>query len=69
MGLIGCPETSVNTNLRRATSQKSEYLITGVFSEENNMKILFYRVLVLSHCATSWKVAGSIPDGVIGIFH
>ena len=21
------------------------------------------------HCCTSWKVAGSIPDGVIGIFH
>ena len=23
----------------------------------------------LRHCATSWKVAGSISDGVIGIFH
>jgi hypothetical protein len=23
----------------------------------------------LGHCATSWKVAGSIPDGVTGIFH
>ena len=23
----------------------------------------------LSHCATSWKVTGSIPDGVNGIFH
>jgi hypothetical protein len=23
----------------------------------------------LSHCATNLKVAGSIPDGVIGIFH
>ena len=23
----------------------------------------------LRHCATSKKVAGSIPDGVIGIFH
>jgi hypothetical protein len=23
----------------------------------------------LSHCATSWKVVGSIPDGVTGIFH
>ena len=23
----------------------------------------------LRHCATSWKVAGSIPDDVIGIFH
>jgi hypothetical protein len=23
----------------------------------------------LMHCATSRKIAGSIPDGVIGIFH
>ena len=23
----------------------------------------------LRHCATSWKVAASIPDGVVGIFH
>ena len=23
----------------------------------------------MRHCATSWKVAGSIPVGVIGIFH
>ena len=23
----------------------------------------------LRHCVTSWKVAGSITDGVIGIFH
>jgi hypothetical protein len=23
----------------------------------------------LRHCATSWKVAGSIPDGIIKIFH
>ena len=23
----------------------------------------------LRHCAISWEVAGSIPDGVSGIFH
>jgi len=23
----------------------------------------------LRYCARNWKVAGSIPDGVIGIFH
>jgi hypothetical protein len=28
----------------------------------NNLLVLFY-------CATGQKVAGSIPDGVIGIFH
>jgi len=27
MGPIGCPEMSVNTNLRCVTSQKSKYLI------------------------------------------
>jgi hypothetical protein len=24
---------------------------------------------LLSHCATSLKITGSIPDGVTGIFH
>jgi hypothetical protein len=24
---------------------------------------------LVRHCATSWKVAGLIPDGVIGFFH
>ena len=28
-----------------------------------------YAYLYTRHCATSQKVAGSIPDGVIGIFH
>jgi hypothetical protein len=23
----------------------------------------------LSHCATSWKIAGSIPGGISGIYH
>jgi hypothetical protein len=23
----------------------------------------------LRHCATNWTVAGSIPEGVIGMFH
>jgi hypothetical protein len=41
--------------------------------------ILFYSALsifggtqwrsLLRHCSTSWKVAGSIPDDVIGFFH
>jgi len=28
-----------------------------------------YAVARLRHCTTSWKATGSIPDGVIGIFH
>jgi len=23
----------------------------------------------LRHCTTSWNVVGSIPDGVLGVFH
>jgi len=30
---------------------------------------LLSTVLLTTHCATSRKIAGSIPDGVIGIFH
>ena len=30
---------------------------------------VFFLLGCLGHCATSRKVAGSIPDGVIGIFH
>jgi len=30
---------------------------------------IIFLSLSLDHCATSRKVAGSIPDGVIGIFH
>jgi len=31
--------------------------------------ILFRLSATLDHCATSQNVAGSIPDGVIGIFY
>ena len=31
--------------------------------------ILFRLSATLDHCATSQNIAGSIPDGVIGIFH
>jgi len=31
--------------------------------------IAVFCLYFLRHCATSRKVAGSIPDGVIGIFH
>ena len=58
----------------------SEALVTGdvpdVTNESNqNNVIRLLRVggprwrSWLRHCATSQKVAGSIPDGVIGIFH
>jgi len=40
------------------------------FHSKNKFERLVHLViLLLMHCATSRKVAGSIPDGVIGIFH
>jgi hypothetical protein len=35
------------------------------------LNVLQVNALSLSqqHCATNWKIAGSIPDGVIGSFH
>ena len=35
----------------------------------NNLDIYIFVFIGLRHCATSRKVAGSIPDGGIGIFH
>jgi hypothetical protein len=38
--------------------------------ELNCLTIVLYGTRsLLRHCATSRKVAGSIPDGVTGIFH
>ena len=34
-----------------------------------NLHQIFAVAQWLRHCATNRKVAGSIPDGVIGIFH
>jgi hypothetical protein len=38
-------------------------------SGEDRKGCVFLRYTCGSHCATSRKVAGSIPDNVIGIFH
>ena len=38
------------------------------FNKERSI-ILFCFISCLRHCATSRKVEGSIPDGVIGILH
>jgi len=39
-------------------------------TQDNGFSMYIYRRHhSLNHCATSWKVAGSIPDGVIGSFH
>ena len=41
----------------------SAVIITGIVS------FLGYAVTRLRHCTASWKVAGSITDGVFGLFH
>jgi hypothetical protein len=37
--------------------------------EHNGHNVAVFVTERLGYCATSRKVAGSIPDGVIGIFH
>ena len=50
-----------------------DFVTRMIFRELQIMKTLVLRFPQwrswLRHCATSQKVAGSIPDGVIGIFH
>jgi hypothetical protein len=69
------------TTRRCVISQKSADLINIVAKAWNNLLSLFVITINITsslqqrwrswlrHCATSRKVAGSIPDGVIGIFH
>ena len=69
MGPIGCTETSVRNyhhSLRNNPEGCSSQLLCGEILKL--CKLPRWRSW-LRHCATSQKVAGSIPDGVIGIFH
>jgi hypothetical protein len=50
------------------------WVVYTVSERVKNMKVQYYELGTtvaqwLRCCATSRKVAGSIPDGVIGIFH
>jgi hypothetical protein len=53
----------IATWVTKATNRHSEYAILIAFPQGRRWRIW------LRHCATSRKVAGSIPDGIIGIFH
>jgi hypothetical protein len=63
-------EKEINALWRYLTNKRS-------IQEENAETIKFYykNLMVhavaqwLRHCATNRRVTGSIPDGVIGIFH
>jgi hypothetical protein len=79
MGQTGCPEMSVITNLRCVTSQKNEnlreYILLPCYPQAvwimlyNFRNWIYIYTIIKMYCATNRKVAGSIADGVIGIFH
>jgi hypothetical protein len=53
--------------LDRAATAIFNYL--EIISKNYVSKVLHHAVAQLRHCATNRNVAGSIPDGVTGIFH
>jgi hypothetical protein len=70
-------------NLKFCTIQHVCHVLQ-LYCNSNSLWSVFYRILLrflfvvpsghavaqwLRHCATNQKVAGSIPDGVIGIIH
>ena len=56
--------TKLGLSMVRIVSQANPFRTTIIYYGEGTRWRSWFR-----HCATSWKVAGSIPDGVIGIFH
>ena len=59
--IVGSGFVSWNYNKKKTEFTNFGFLFEGVWGTR-------WRSW-LRHCATSHKVAGSIPDGVIGIFH
>jgi hypothetical protein len=64
-------------DLTKTVSLRSAYVMSAIRTVVTEVCILYASCLLLNgfsdtelrHCATSRKVAGSIPDGVTGIFH
>ena len=64
------PKTStVYTKLKDRISKGSETDLWRVEKLWEGRKLYSDIRITGRHCATSWKVAGSIPDGATGIFH
>jgi len=60
----------LSTDMSNLGSVCIQKLILFKLPEEFTALTLCFAVTqFLRHCATSHKVAGSIPDGVIGCFH
>jgi hypothetical protein len=61
-------------NLSNEDEKSNMYLVLSVYFSSDFMKVFRLNGGTrwrswLRHCATSRKIAGSIPDSVIGIFH
>jgi hypothetical protein len=67
-------------HIREATPREESFSCLAVFLAPFTYEVLILHIVILPfgvhggacwlrHRATSQKVAGSIPDGVIGIFH
>jgi len=52
-----------------ALTEAAVLLISHVRARPSLLREAHGGAISLRHCATSWKVAGSIPAGVIGIFY
>jgi hypothetical protein len=71
---VGCMFHTTSETLKQFSRKFLHYFANG-----DNRELPVFNVLLsvmctrwrsrLRHCAISWKVAGSIPDGAIGIFH
>jgi hypothetical protein len=77
-GVSVSPESRYQISQCQATEGSRLHRHFSNLRTRGNMGIQFFIVIYgarcwwrswLSHCATSQKVAGFIPDGVIGIFH
>jgi hypothetical protein len=61
--------TSIRYTAHKQGQNKAENITAMLMLRHNGLKGYAVGGAVLRHCATSLKVAGSIPDGVTGIFH
>jgi len=69
---VNCLWNTLHDVLGIESTPKFRWLVVGVMMDLLDLRFIFGGTAVaqgLRCCATSRKVAGSIPVGVIGIFH
>jgi hypothetical protein len=67
--LAFAPSCMAVTWQEKQVPTETVFLVTSITTFYRRYKIITRWRSWLRHCATSRKVVGSIPDGVIGIFH